>query len=106
MYVKKFIGRVISVNIYNPFYLLRGFLLIGGILVTLRTDSKIRGWLGIEINVIGFLGVLRVRGFINISVGLKYFIIQVLGSGLFLMGVLVFYSGYFSLNHLMLQVRG
>nr|YP_009344603.1 NADH dehydrogenase subunit 2 [Modiolus modiolus]APU51263.1 NADH dehydrogenase subunit 2 [Modiolus modiolus] len=93
-------------NIYNPFYLLSGLLLIGGILVTLSTDSKISGWLGMEINVMGFLGVLSVRGFMNISVGLKYFIIQVLGSGLFLMGVLVFYSGYFSLNHLMLQVSG
>lgn len=106
MYMKKTLISFSKLNVYNPFYLIRVVLLILGVIVVLRADSKLGGWLGMEINVIGFLGILSVRGFMDISVGLKYFIVQVLGSGLFLMGVMVYYTGLYRYGGTILHVRG
>nr|YP_009681512.1 NADH dehydrogenase subunit 2 [Modiolus nipponicus]QDO71919.1 NADH dehydrogenase subunit 2 [Modiolus nipponicus] len=93
-------------NMYNPFYLISGALLVGGLVVAVSTDSKVSGWLGMEINVMGFLGVLSVRSFMSISVGLKYFIIQVLGSSLFLLGIFVLYCGEFNVSSVVCQLGG
>nr|YP_009407591.1 NADH dehydrogenase subunit 2 [Modiolus philippinarum]ASB29975.1 NADH dehydrogenase subunit 2 [Modiolus philippinarum] len=77
----------------NPLNLISLMVLVLGVMFVLSSDSKLGGWLGMEINVFGFLGVLSMRGDSNVLAGLKYFIIQAIGSMFFLMGVLLFLSG-------------
>nr|YP_010534924.1 NADH dehydrogenase subunit 2 [Modiolus modulaides]UYA96807.1 NADH dehydrogenase subunit 2 [Modiolus modulaides] len=93
-----------SANLYNPMNIFSTMILVVGVLVVLGTDSKVGAWLGMEINVFGFLGVLSVRNSVSISVGLKYFIVQAVGSGLFLVGVLCCYSSGLVYNQLVVSI--
>nr|UVG41260.1 NADH dehydrogenase subunit 2 [Xenostrobus securis] len=59
-----------------------------GIVLAVSGDSKLMIWFGTEINVFGFLGVLKLRGVMENCL-MKYFLAQTLGSVFIFCGVLL-----------------
>lgn len=76
------------IYLYNPLFFLGSILLVIGILVAIRTDSCVTAWLGIEVNLVGLIGVFAVRESLSATVKIKYFVVQCLASSLFLIGIL------------------
>ena len=57
-------------------------------IVAVATDSCVIAWVGIELNLVGLIGVFAVRASLRVSVKIKYFVIQCIASSIFLTGVL------------------
>ena len=62
--------------------------IVSGIFISLSRVRMFRVWVGIEIRFLGVLGIMRGESIGEAERSIKYFIIQVLGSLLFLLGVL------------------
>lgn len=55
--------------------------LVGGILVSISSNSWLGAWIGLEINLISFIPLMsNVKNIYNTEASLKYFIVQVLAS--------------------------
>ena len=74
--------------LYNPLFFVGGIWLIVGIIVAVATDSCVTAWVGIEVNLVGLIGVFAVRESLSVSVKIKYFVVQCIASSIFLVGVL------------------
>lgn len=84
----EWVNRLRRFSIFNPvFFLSWVFLVVGGLLA-IASDSYFMSWVGLELNTIGFIGVIRVRDGLSPVVKIKYFIVQCLSSGIFLVSVL------------------
>lgn len=59
-----------------------------GIIVAVATDSCVTAWVGIEVNLVGLIGVFAVRESLSVAVKIKYFVVQCIASSIFLAGVL------------------
>ena len=74
--------------LYNPLFFVGGTWLTVGIMVAVATDSCVTAWVGIEVNLVGLIGVFAVRECLSVSVKIKYFVVQCIASSIFLAGVL------------------
>nr|QIQ23139.1 NADH dehydrogenase subunit 2 [Rochia nilotica] len=76
-----------------PFGFLFIFVFMLGSVISLSSLHWMGIWLGLEINLMGFIPVLVYRGVTQeTESGVKYFIMQALGSGLVMMGSLTCYN--------------
>ena len=73
---------------YNPLFFVGGVLLVIGLFFSVRTDSCVGAWVGMEINLVGLMGIFAVRESLSIAVKVKYFVIQCIASSIFLVGIL------------------
>nr|ABM65770.1 NADH dehydrogenase subunit 2 [Nucula nucleus] len=73
-----------------PFSFLFTSLMVFGTLFSVSSPHWLSAWIGLEINLIGFLTMLMFRGLLReTESGVKYLIIQSLGSGLLLTSILI-----------------
>nr|YP_009192118.1 NADH dehydrogenase subunit 2 [Angaria neglecta]ALK03362.1 NADH dehydrogenase subunit 2 [Angaria neglecta] len=80
-----------------PFGFLFVFVLFLGSIVSMSSVHWMWIWVGLELNLMGFIPVLLYRGMIQeTEAGMKYFIMQSVGSGMLMMGSLVCYNLSFS----------
>nr|YP_010570483.1 NADH dehydrogenase subunit 2 [Xenostrobus securis]UZG65996.1 NADH dehydrogenase subunit 2 [Xenostrobus securis] len=75
-----------SFNGFSPLMWLSSALALLGIVLAVSGDSKMMVWFGTEINVFGFLGVLKLRKVVETCL-MKYFLAQTLGSVFIFCGV-------------------
>lgn len=70
-----------------PFSLSFGVLCVVGSLVRLSSSDWLGVWLGLEVNLMGFVPlILQGRGDQGVARGVKYFVVQSLGRGFLLLG--------------------
>nr|YP_005351161.1 NADH dehydrogenase subunit 2 [Tegula brunnea]AFB78111.1 NADH dehydrogenase subunit 2 [Tegula brunnea] len=80
-----------------PFSFLFIFVFIFGSIMSLSSVHWMGIWLGLEINLIGFIPILVYGGITQeTESGMKYFVIQALGSGMLMMGSLVSFNTLFT----------
>nr|YP_010241739.1 NADH dehydrogenase subunit 2 [Struthiolaria papulosa]QTI82427.1 NADH dehydrogenase subunit 2 [Struthiolaria papulosa] len=80
-----------------PFSFMFLFVMITGTLLSLSSSHWLGIWAGLEINLIGFLPLLVYqKSMMESESGVKYFIIQALGSALLMFGSLSMYSLFFT----------
>nr|YP_009318349.1 NADH dehydrogenase subunit 2 [Angaria delphinus]AOZ71830.1 NADH dehydrogenase subunit 2 [Angaria delphinus] len=80
-----------------PFGFLFVFILFLGSIVSMSSVHWMWIWVGLELNLMGFIPVLLYRGMTQeTEAGMKYFIMQSVGSGMLMMGSLVCYNLCFS----------
>lgn len=77
--------RVIN-RFEGPLVVLRSSALIFGLIVMVSTDGHISAWVGIEVNMLGFMCLLGVKSVLNMRVLVNYFVFQRFGSTLYLFG--------------------
>nr|YP_009318323.1 NADH dehydrogenase subunit 2 [Astralium haematragum]AOZ71804.1 NADH dehydrogenase subunit 2 [Astralium haematragum] len=76
-----------------PFGFLFIFVFVFGSLLSLSSLHWLGIWAGLEINLMGFIPILVYRGITQeTESGMKYFIIQALGSGMLMLGSLISFS--------------
>jgi len=64
--------------------------LVGGVLVSVSSNSWLGAWIGLEINLISFIPLMsNVKNMYNTEASLKYFIVQVLASATLLFLVVI-----------------
>jgi NADH-ubiquinone oxidoreductase chain 2 len=69
----------------NPTKILLSITLIGGILVSISSNSWFGAWIGLEINLISFIPLMSSQeNIFTTEASLKYFIIQALASSVLL----------------------
>nr|YP_010943700.1 NADH dehydrogenase subunit 2 [Ennucula tenuis]WLV28170.1 NADH dehydrogenase subunit 2 [Ennucula tenuis] len=82
-----------------PYSFLFTSLMIFGTILSISSIHWLGAWIGLEVNLIGFLPILMYRGMAReTESGVKYLIIQALGSGLLLTGSLMYYMNTGSFN--------
>ena len=65
-------------------------ILVGGVLVSVSSNSWLGAWIGLEINLISFIPLMsNVKNIYNTEASLKYFIVQVLASATLLFMVVI-----------------
>nr|ARI50068.1 NADH dehydrogenase subunit 2 [Margarites vorticiferus] len=80
-----------------PFGFLFIFILTSGSLLSISSIHWLSIWAGLEINLMGFIPILVYRGITQeAESGMKYFIIQALGSGMIMLGSLVSFNASLS----------
>nr|QDO71907.1 NADH dehydrogenase subunit 2 [Lithophaga curta] len=79
--------------LYNPLFFIGWFLLVVGMMVAVSTDSCLTAWLGMELNLVGLMGVFAVRECLVPAVKIKYFVVQCIASSMFLVGILSLKGG-------------
>nr|YP_009231995.1 NADH dehydrogenase subunit 2 [Tegula lividomaculata]AMA07356.1 NADH dehydrogenase subunit 2 [Tegula lividomaculata] len=80
-----------------PFSFLFIFIFIFGSVMSLSSVHWIGIWLGLEINLIGFIPILVYGGVTQeTESGMKYFVVQALGSGMLMMGSLISFNLLFT----------
>nr|AUI11290.1 NADH dehydrogenase subunit 2 [Clanculus margaritarius] len=78
---------------FMPFGFLFIFVLAFGSILSLSSLHWLSIWAGLEINLMGFIPILVYRGISQeTESGMKYFIIQALGSGMIMMGSLLAFN--------------
>lgn len=70
----------------GPLIVLRGFTLTFGLIIIVSTDSHMTAWVGIEVNMLGFICLLGIKSVLNMRVLINYFVFQRLGSTMYLFG--------------------
>nr|AIY61919.1 NADH dehydrogenase subunit 2 [Cryptotermes secundus] len=86
----------------NPSQILLSMTLIGGILISISSNSWLGAWMGLEINLMSFVPLMVTQESIfTAEASLKYFIIQALASA-----VLLFLVTMGALTNLSLAVKG
>nr|YP_009407576.1 NADH dehydrogenase subunit 2 [Gigantidas platifrons]ASB29952.1 NADH dehydrogenase subunit 2 [Gigantidas platifrons]ASB29960.1 NADH dehydrogenase subunit 2 [Gigantidas platifrons]BAV25055.1 NADH dehydrogenase subunit 2 [Gigantidas platifrons] len=70
----------------GPLSVLGGFTLISGLIMMISTDSHIASWVGMEVNMLGFMCLLSVKSVLNMRVLINYFVFQSFGSTMYLFG--------------------
>ena len=91
-----------------PFGALFATLIVFGTALSVSSAHWLGAWIGLEINLIGFLPLLIHRGSLReTESGVKYLIIQALGSGLLLTGSLMAYisTGAFNITEIFMLRR-
>jgi NADH-ubiquinone oxidoreductase chain 2 len=69
----------------NPTKILLSITLIGGILISISSNSWLGAWIGLEINLISFIPLISSQeNIFTAEASLKYFIIQALASSVLL----------------------
>lgn len=64
--------------------------LVGGVLVSVSSNSWLGAWIGLEINLISFIPLMsNIKNMYNTEASLKYFIVQVLASATLLFMVVI-----------------
>nr|AYJ22287.1 NADH dehydrogenase subunit 2 [Omphalius rusticus] len=80
-----------------PFSFLFIFVFIFGSIMSLSSIHWMGIWLGLEINLIGFIPILVYGGVTQeTESGMKYFVVQALGSGMLMMGSLISFNTLFT----------
>nr|AHA85003.1 NADH dehydrogenase subunit 2 [Lunella aff. cinerea STW-2013] len=80
-----------------PFGFLFIFVFVFGSVLSLSSLHWIGIWVGLEVNLMGFIPILVYRGITQeTESGMKYFIIQALGSGMIMLGSLMCFNISFS----------
>lgn len=77
--------RVIN-RFEGPLVVLSSSALIFGLIIMVSTDRHISAWVGIEVNILGFICLLGVKSVLNMRVLVNYFVFQRFGSTLYLFG--------------------
>nr|YP_009455670.1 NADH dehydrogenase subunit 2 [Lutraria maxima]AUH21196.1 NADH dehydrogenase subunit 2 [Lutraria maxima] len=77
-----------------------------GIMISLSSMSVLSVWVGMEVGFLGVIGVMSGQSVGEVESTMKYFIVQVLGSLCFLLGVMVGCGGVFLGMELVLLVVG
>ena len=80
--------RVIN-RFEGPLVVLRSSALIFGLIVMVSTDRHISAWVGMEVNILGFMCLLGIKSVLNMRVLVNYFVFQRFGSTLYLFGSIV-----------------
>lgn len=70
----------------GPLVVLRSSALVFGLIVIISTDRHISAWVGIEVNILGFMCLLGVKSVLNMRVLVNYFVFQRFGSTMYLFG--------------------
>jgi len=70
----------------GPLMVLSFFTLVFGLVVMVSTDSHITAWVGIEVNMLGFMCLLGIKSTLNMRVLVNYFVFQRFGSTIYLFG--------------------
>nr|YP_010281942.1 NADH dehydrogenase subunit 2 [Turbo cornutus]UKH51321.1 NADH dehydrogenase subunit 2 [Turbo cornutus] len=80
-----------------PFGFLFIFVLVFGSIMSLSSLHWLGIWVGLEVNLMGFIPILVYRGITQeTESGMKYFIVQALGSGMIMLGSLISFNISFS----------
>nr|YP_010536705.1 NADH dehydrogenase subunit 2 [Trochus sacellum]UYC29877.1 NADH dehydrogenase subunit 2 [Trochus sacellum] len=78
---------------FKPYSFLFIFILIFGSMLSLSSLHWLSIWMGLEINLMGFIPILIYRGVTQeTESGMKYFIMQALGSGMIMAGSLLAFN--------------
>nr|YP_010583730.1 NADH dehydrogenase subunit 2 [Sepia orbignyana]UXN83926.1 NADH dehydrogenase subunit 2 [Sepia orbignyana] len=96
------------INKFFPSNFLFILIMISGTMITLSSSHWITMWIGLEINLMGFLPLMNIKGKISeAEASMKYFIIQSLSSSVLIMSSLMLYnytlSWYSMFNNSMLS---
>nr|ATB19123.1 NADH dehydrogenase subunit 2 [Bathymodiolus manusensis] len=62
------------------------FTLVFGLVVMVSTDSHMTAWVGMEVNMLGFMCLLGIKSTLNMRVLVNYFVFQSFGSTMYLFG--------------------
>nr|BCD33910.1 NADH dehydrogenase subunit 2 [Indochinamon kimboiense] len=83
---------------FPPSYLFFFISLISGVLISISSPSWFSAWVGLELNMLSFIPLITIKmnSYLSES-ALKYFLIQALGSALFIMSSCMFLS-FFQLS--------
>lgn len=73
-----------------------------GVFFVVRADNWFISWMGFELALLGFVPMF-VRGIVEIEGMVKYFLVQVAGSGIFIFSFML-YDGNFSRVVLLLRI--
>ena len=65
--------------------------MIFGTLITISSNSWLGAWIGLEINLLSFIPLIRDSNLISTEASLKYFLTQALASALLLFRIVLFY---------------
>lgn len=81
------------INKFFPSNFLFILIIISGTIITLSSSHWITIWIGLEINLIGFLPLINIKGKISeAEASIKYFIIQSLRSSVLIISSLILYN--------------
>nr|YP_009108162.1 NADH dehydrogenase subunit 2 [Panopea globosa]AIU56071.1 NADH dehydrogenase subunit 2 [Panopea globosa] len=83
---------MVSMVVVKPSSVVFMGMVLGGVLITIMSSGVLGVWVGLELNFFGFIPLLLGKSMSEGESCLKYFIIQVLGSGFFFLGVLLVIS--------------
>lgn len=70
----------------GPLVVLSFSTLVFGLIVIVSTDRHISAWVGMEVNMLGFMCLLGVKSVLNMRVLVNYFVFQRFGSTIYLFG--------------------
>nr|WIW39744.1 NADH dehydrogenase subunit 2 [Bathymodiolus septemdierum] len=70
----------------GPLVVLSSSALVFGLIVMISTDSHMSAWVGMEVNMLGFMCLLGVKSVLNMRVLVNYFVFQSFGSTMYLFG--------------------
>nr|YP_010230679.1 NADH dehydrogenase subunit 2 [Bathymodiolus brooksi]QSV10356.1 NADH dehydrogenase subunit 2 [Bathymodiolus brooksi] len=70
----------------GPLVVLSFSTLVFGLIVMVSTDSHMSAWVGMEVNMLGFMCLLGVKSVLNMRVLVNYFVFQSFGSTMYLFG--------------------
>jgi NADH-ubiquinone oxidoreductase chain 2 len=74
----------------NPTKILLSTTLIGGILISISSNSWLGAWIGLEINLISFIPLISSQeNILTTEASLKYFVIQALASSTLMLLVII-----------------
>jgi len=65
-------------------------ILISGTLITISSNSWLGAWIGLEINLLSFIPLIRDNNLISTEASLKYFLTQALASSILLFRIILF----------------
>nr|QQP21734.1 NADH dehydrogenase subunit 2 [Metasepia tullbergi] len=84
-------------NKFFPSNFLFIIIMITGTMITLSSSHWLTMWVGLEINLIGFLPLMNIKGkMLEAEASMKYFIIQSMSSSILIMTSLILYSFNFT----------
>nr|YP_009520110.1 NADH dehydrogenase subunit 2 [Bathymodiolus securiformis]ATB19141.1 NADH dehydrogenase subunit 2 [Bathymodiolus securiformis] len=70
----------------GPLMVLSVFTLTFGLIIMISTDSHLTAWVGMEVNMLGFMCLLGIKSVLNMRVLINYFVFQSFGSTMYLFG--------------------
>nr|YP_003934517.1 NADH dehydrogenase subunit 2 [Arcuatula senhousia]ACY00230.1 NADH dehydrogenase subunit 2 [Arcuatula senhousia] len=79
------------VVMFSPLMLLCSFLVVSGPLISISSSSWSGVWVGMELNLFSFLVIMNGGGSFDLEPVVKYFVVQSMGSVVFIFGVMYMY---------------
>nr|WDE73840.1 NADH dehydrogenase subunit 2 [Panopea japonica] len=83
---------MVAMMVVKPSFMIFVGMVLGGIIMAVTSSGVLGVWVGLELNFFGFIPLLLGKNMLEGECCLKYFVIQVLGSGVFFLGVLMVIS--------------